>query len=658
MNSWMTIARRGLCLGLVAAISAVIVGCGGGGGSAGAPALGGGGGGGTTPPAALNDLSVVLNKATVPNNGSETVTVTVTALDASRAALGEVPVSFSIDADGIVTPAGTSTDKTSGVITASASIGANRTNRTIKVTASSGAVSRTVSFDVVNPTTSAVIATDLSLLLDRTSVGNAGSEVVNVTVTAVDAQRNTVAGIPVTYTVDNGASISVTNRLTDATGRSRAQVSIGDDRSNRQITVIAESGTLRRTAAFLVTGVSIQSVPLPALPTAGSTGNRVEYRVIDINQSAMVGVPITVTGPGVSAGSGVTDSNGSYVFNYTAPAVPGNLALTATAAGKTQIQNVTVSAGSTSVPAAVAPAVLTLTATPSVVRTNSGSVTGNRSEIRALFLSPANAPVRNVRVRFDLDGDVNSVGGSVGSGTDLVYSDAQGVATTSYSPADRASPTNGVTIRACWDYQDFPTGTCPNASRVRLTVVADPISISIGTDNTVGSGASGLTYIKRYVVLVVDAAGNPKSDVQLSASVDLTHYLKGEWEYDLVDERWEQKVVAVCTNEDVNRNGVIDPGEDINGNRQLDPRKSDVSISMLGSTKTDATGTATLQIEYPKSLGSWVAFRIEAAASGVLSPPAFYKGTLPVAALEVLNKGEPSFRVSPYGVVASCVVPD
>ena len=230
-------------------------------------------------------------------------------------------------------------------------------------------------------------------------------------------------------------------------------------------------------------------------------------------------------------------------------------------------------------------------------------------------------------------------------------------------------------MRVCWDYTDFAIGTCPNQRLTTLTVVSDPLSISIGTDNTIQEGAAGLTYIKRYVVLVVDAAGNPKSDVQLSASVDLGSYLKGYYLYDAVNTTWVQGAqievgttatdlsstlfaankMAVCPNEDLNRNGSIDGAEDVNGNGQLDPRKSDVAIAITGSTKTNTTGTAILQIEYPKSIGSWVTFRLSVAAAGVLSPPAYFPAPglydmLPVLASELKTETPPpSFVRSLYG---------
>ncbi|MBB5203300.1 hypothetical protein HNQ51_000593 [Inhella inkyongensis] len=780
---WLRKLRPYVAMSLIS----LLVACGGGGGSGGTPINGGGGngGGGAQPPASLSDISIVTNRNSVSNLGSETVEVAVTALDANRAALADVPVTFAIDSAGVVTPQSQKTDA-NGVIKAIASIGSDRTNRTIKVFVTAGAISksisfdvvdsvtggkvadlamtlsrsslpsdgsqvmevsvnaldnqrtalggvpvtfelidsvssggafvvaggsttdastgkitgtvrlgssrinrslsvkatsgtvvRTISFDVVDPRTTESRAADLSLQLDRTNIGNAGSEVVKVVATAVDANRNVFPGIPVTFSVDSSATIAVANSLTNARGQANAEVQIGADKSNRIVTVTARSENLVRTAAFLVSGVTIQSTAVPSLPVAGSSGNRVEFRVVDVNQSAMAGVQIVVR-PSITFGSeaqgpvektGTTDVNGAYVYTYVAPAQAGGLVFTATAAGKTVDQEVVVPSPSTAVPSASpVPSPPTLTLTPNVVRVNTGADTSNRTEIRALFLAPtSNAPVKNVRVRFDMNGDPNSIGGTIGSGANIVYTDSLGQAITNYVPGGRASPTNGVTIRACWDVVDFAGGTCPNSSLVSFTVVNDPLSITIGTDNSITEGPSKLTYIKRFVLLVVDAAGNPKSDVQLTPSLDLLAFRKGSYAFDKGNGEWYPIAVnsdgttstsggtslwPVCQNEDVNRNGAIDSGEDLNGNGQLDPRKSDVSVSMVGSTKTDANGTAVVQIEYPKNFGGWAQARITVSAAGVLSPPGVDVRWLPLdpAALKT-ETPPPAFVNSPYGVI-------
>jgi hypothetical protein len=241
-------------------------------------------------------------------------------------------------------------------------------------------------------------------------------------------------------------------------------------------------------------------------------------------------------------------------------------------------------------------------------------------------------------------------------------------------------------IYACYGKDDTveTIATCP-ASRllsVSLTVVEQPVSISIGTNNLIGTGTNGLTYTQKFTVLVVHAAGKPKSDVQLTPVLDLPSYSKGVWIWDAVEKIWVQNITTSCLNEDSSpngfRNGTIESSggvsEDLNASGQLDPRKSDVSIAMVGTTKTDANGTAVMQIEYPQSYGSWTEFSIRVSASGVVSPPAWY-GRLATAtstlATLVGNKamtgvpidvvkaeGQPPFVNSPYGKVGSCTNPN
>jgi hypothetical protein len=244
------------------------------------------------------------------------------------------------------------------------------------------------------------------------------------------------------------------------------------------------------------------------------------------------------------------------------------------------------------------------------------------------------------------------------------------VASTSYVAGTRASPTDGLTVRACWDYADFATSVCPNAVLVTLTVVADPVSVTIGTNNLIGTGSSGLTYVKRYIVQVVDSSGVAKPDVQITPSIDLREYLKGF--YSVSGDKWQQTVLQVCDNEDLNRNntnevysngGVEDANGSFNltpGRPALEPRKADVGISFEGGTnRTDASGTLVLRIEYPQDIASWVSFNITVSASGISATEgrANYDDILPVPASAVGDKNvAPPFINSPYGVLGSGVV--
>ena len=121
-----------------------------------------------------------------------------------------------------------------------------------------------------------------------------------------------------------------------------------------------------------------------------------------------------------------------------------------------------------------------LAASPSVVAVNTGRP-ATAPSCAPCSSAPATRRCKNVRVRFDLAGDANNIGGSLTSGTNVVYSDANGVATTAYVPGSRFSPTDGLTVRACWSANDFPAGTCPNAATATLTVVSEALSVSIVT---------------------------------------------------------------------------------------------------------------------------------------------------------------------------------
>lgn len=536
--------------------------------------------------------------------------------------------------------------------------------------------------------TTAPKAADLSISLSAQTLSNDGTNTVTATVTAVDANRNALASIPVTVSVNNSAVATVSGTATDAKGVVAAQVGIGSDRSNRSITVTAISGGLSRAATFQVIGASLTATPLPAVIVPGAAG-QVDFRLVDVNSNPMGGQNIVVNGVNGVDVSGTTDNNGSYTYSYTAPSAGGSVDIRATAGGVSKTQTILVQSGTGTIPpAVVAVQSATLAASPSVVPVNTGS-TSNRSELRALFLGAGNAPVANVRVRFDLNGDLNSIGGSLTSGSNVVYSNSNGVATTAYVPGSRFSPTDGLTVRACWSENDFPAKApgapdpvvgspeCPKAALATLTVISEALSVSISTNSLIEIGPTGLDYIKKYLVQVNDSAGNAKAGVQVSPSIDLLEYFKGEWI--VVGDKWKQvgevsrdadgKVVSwqpivSCDNEDLNRNGVLQvyangAVEDANGTLKLEPRKADVNVSFVGSSTTNSDGQVVLKITYGQSLASWLQFNILVAAAGVAGTEGrtSYQGVLPVLADHIADPDkEPAFRYGPYGIKGSPVV--
>ncbi len=501
-------------------------------------------------------------------------------------------------------------------------------------------------------------AADLIVDASGTQLSNTTSSKIDFTVTAVDASRVVVAGATVAMSADNDGVVTQAASSTDSTGKVTGSLGIGGNRANRLITVTFTAGTVSKTATVQVTGTKITATLVPAV-VAPSTAAAVQYRVVDQAGNPMVGQAVAVSAPGMTppSATGTTGANGDYNFNYTAGATAGSFKIATTIAGLTDEQTVTVQSSGTVGAVTVTIASSSVSANPSVVGVNGAGSTSNRSEIRALFLAANNAPVKNVRVRFDLAGDTNGIGGTFSTGSTTLYSDDNGIVTTAYIPGARFSPINGVTVRACFGTTDSDPNllNCVTSASVRMTVISDPLGVSIGTNASIIVGE--LTYTKQFLISVADSAGNAKADVSLSVSLDLPQFRKGFYVFS--GDQWVKSGgdKAVCLNEDVNRNGVLEAGEDTNGNARLDPGRSDVIVRLL-SPRTAADGTAVVEITYAKSFATWVDAWITVAASGVAGTEGratYVLAPTPASAADIKNKDvPPAFITSPYGIAAGC----
>lgn len=499
--------------------------------------------------------------------------------------------------------------------------------------------------------TACATAANLTLQLDTASIQNTGVATVKATATATAAGGQALAGIPISFSVDNGASFTQSSATTTTDGTSVATVSTGADPSNRLITVTATSGALTASATFAVSGSSLTASG-SAVAAPGSANNQVIFRLVNANGAGIANQPISIVAGPLGTTTANTDVNGNYTYTYTAPGTAGALDIVGSAGGVSRTLTVLVQAGAGAIAPAVGPInSASVSANPSVVSTNSAS-TNNRSEIRALFVGPGNAAIPRVRVRFDLNGDPNNIGGTFSTGSNVIYSDAGGTASTAYIPGVKASPTNGVTIRACYDINDFAAGTCPNQAITTITVVSDPLSVTIGSNDKVSAGAADLTYIRKFVILVVDASGKAKANVDIIPSIDLDLYWKGF--YTRGTTAWDQNTtVSACVNEDGNRNGILEVAEDINHSAAIEPRKSDVAVSILGTGKTDDSGLAIVQIEYPQNVATWARVKILVSATGVSGTEgrATWTEVLSAPASAFTQTSSPAFAVSPYGAI-------
>lgn len=496
----------------------------------------------------------------------------------------------------------------------------------------------------ITPTNPSPTAADLIVTLDKVNLTNSGSDAATLTVTAVDNSRNVVASAPVTVAVENNGVFTPESSggATGANGVFTGKIMIGSDKSNRLIPYTVKSGSITKTGHLTVAGIALSATAVPSAPAPGQAV-ALTTSVRDVSGNAVPGVEVSLNGvPGVAASSAQTDNTGQATFRFNAPAAEGTYPLTLAGAGATGNYDLKVlSPGSTTVPVAIGPiSGASAIATPVVLGVNTAGSTAKQSEIRALFVAADNKPISNVRVRFSVTSSALP-GESLSNGSNIVYSDTTGVAKTSYVAPTTASPNEGVVIRACYSENDFAAADCPNFVTTRMTVASAPVSLTIGVDNVIEKTASGISYIKKFEIQAVDAAGNYARDVPLSAVVSIENYRKGA----TVD-----AASIWCPNEDTNRNGVLDTlpvNEDTNGDGVLTPRQSDVAIGFVGDAKTNSTGLALLQLQYPQNVATWLNVKIKVNAGVSGSEGEAVHSYVLTAAEEDAENG--SFLRPPYG---------
>lgn len=515
----------------------------------------------------------------------------------------------------------------------------------------SGAPSTSASSPVVT-----VVPANFIFSFDKSSISNGGSDAALLTVTVLDAARNILADVPVSVSVDSGVYTPVATK-SDATGQVTGNISIGADKRNRTINVTMTVGTMTKTASVVVTGSRISVAALNATPQPGE--------IVTLNVSAydsanivIPNVEVNLSGTAGLTGSVNTGVSGTKIVTFLAPSNAGPYTVVADGLGVKASQSIQVIAGVGSIPNAVGDvSSASLTPDPTSIAPNTAGSAVNRARLSAKFLTANNVGIENMRVRFELVTPLLGNGESISTGSGTVYTSASGLAEADYIPGTRSSPTNGVSLRACYSAVNFTSVTdCPSFVVANLTVAGSSLGISIGTDNTMEKGLGGIAYLKKFLIQVNDAAGVAVKDAVVSASVDITHYGKGSnWASPYINiavpsirdfhsdylppsspvnavqslppstyvpKRADATVTPVivgekiwCINEDWNRNGSLDMGEDINRDGIIQPRKAEIVVSYVSSNKTDANGQLLVQISYPQNMGRWLAYTVRATTS-------------------------------------------
>lgn len=504
-------------------------------------------------------------------------------------------------------------------------------------------------------------ASNLVVTLDRTSVQNGATTPVAVTVTATTASGQAVSGLAVTLGADPSVSISPGTLTTGANGSAAATVRLLS-KANRAVTVTARAGTLSSSSTFVVQGAALSATVATPQPAVNSTV-KIEFALRDSAGDPMPNEAISILSSRGSFApvSSVTDATGTYSLQYTAPSTAGNDVISAQAAGARPLVDPVIQVGAVAVPPpSSTPASFTLQTQPSIVDSNATG-SANRAQLSVMVFNAQGLPVTDAPVRFTL-----VEGESFGqlAATGIVITDGTGVARTDFVPGAAGSAQDQVLICAVVENSNAAPANviagCPaGQGGVRLTVRSAPVSVVIAPAGTI-IVPDDLSYIYRFVVQVARVGGAAVDGATISVDpLEHSAYYKGVWSASSGTSR-QQTITAVCPNEDVNRNDIIDadpsdaerPTEDKNQNGRLDPRRP-VNYYFVGNGRTNAQGQSFVEVIYPKAFGSWLSMEISVRVTvgGSESRATYFWDSLPVSAEEVDADGAPAFASSPFGII-------
>jgi hypothetical protein len=512
----------------------------------------------------------------------------------------------------------------------------------------------------------------IELSTSRSAIAARAGESVDITVTALDSSRRAVPDVPVTMSADSGVLTSAAG-TTDASGRLVAKFELGQDRSNRTVTVNAKAGTYSSSSTIQVTGTTLTLTSNASSVNGPSATARLSARLIDAASEPISGAAIVFsTDQGtLSAGTATTDASGTASIDISGISTEATIvARSGTTEGTVTIR-ATTSGPVTLEPPGVVIKDLIIQANPAVTGPNQPGSTGNFSSIDVRVFGAVgtteNVQVRNAPVRFRIATTPPYGTLEVDTSINPALSNEAGLASNRFVPGGATTGTDAIVVCASVDGLDvpatpgldFPGNPCTAKEKpVRLTVAQQALFVRISTDNQIEKTDGGLTYTKKFTVNVTDAAGRGVPGVVVTPRLLPLLYQKGF--YVLGEEQWVKEADLACPNEDTNFNGILDSQDrNDNGDAFVWPGQA-AAVSVANNGVTDGTGFVILSLKYGQRFGTWAVYQIEARASvGGTEGVAQFDFGLSVATADIKNKeASPGFQTSPFGVGVSCSDPN
>lgn len=518
-----------------------------------------------------------------------------------------------------------STTTADGTARALVSTQNDASNRTVTLTAQTGALVETV--DILITGTEVTINGANSVILNDTAEytlrvqDSDGVAIVNQTI-LLEAENGTLSETSVNTGADGQATITYTATTSggDTITASSLNASVEFELEVQQDEfsfVVVPDGEISLNEAATISVQWLQD-GTPAV------GNSVTFST---SRGEIIGAALVTTDADGMASISIESNNAGFASITATGNEPGN---DSTVNAVAQVEFI-----------AVEPFTLIADATPDLIGPD-----GQTSTITAVVRDPSGNLVKNTVVNFNVD-DVST--GSISPSQSTT--DSSGIASTVFTSGAPSSE-DAVIIRAEVASDESISDL------VYMTVGDRAFDISIGTGNEIEEPDS-TTYLKRFAVFVSDSVGRPVSGVELTASATPVKrvlegtYLKGNWYWDEDESIYKPNVTIECDNEDINGNGILDVGEDTNGDGFLTPGIVG-TLSFAETNITDENGQAELEYRYPANYGYWydMVITIFGQSTGSeASQDHYYR--LGVSSEDLTNEGA-GLPANPFGSSPDC----
>jgi adhesin/invasin len=443
---------------------------------------------------AASDMSSLTDNAEA--NGLAQNTVQVRVKDSGGNAVPATPVTFSATHGAIVTPATVNTDS-QGIATVTLTNTQAGESRVV-ATVGGHPQSTTVTF-IADRATASLAASDMSLLKNG-SLAN-GLDKDQLQVVLRDANGNPVDGVPVTFSVSNGAILEATSVNTASGGvaaaawsNTKAGVSIvtasvaGGAPILMNSYFVADAATARLTAGNV-------AVTLNNQVANGVENAIVKALVVDANNNFIPGVLVSFSADNSSAqlsASAVTTGDDGASTVYLTQTVSGVTHITATVNGSLQTVPVTfVGDNSTA----------TLLPQNVAIVTNNQLADGRQTDLITLLITDANG---------------NPVPGAV-----VILSATAGMSAPQSVVSDSEGKVSVAVSSTITGNQTVTTSLNGQSQAIKVNFIADSTTAHIASNAmtvTTNNQVANDVMKNAVQVIVTDALGNPVPDITVTFS--------------------------------------------------------------------------------------------------------------------------------------------